>query len=196
MDEHQRFLDACLLQAAGRLSPEEALWLARTLAAHPDWHAELESAHELVRLSREVLAQQEAARPPLVGFEELMMHLTTASAAHTSSRTWLEAIIRWWQQPGTMGLVVAASSAMAIGLGIQTYRIDSLEPTGHTPVEQAQDDEAYRAGKAPDTVRLAVHFMPDASIAQVSALLAGHHLQVIDGPDSSQTYLIQAAGWH
>lgn len=192
MDEHQRFLDACLLHAAGRLPPDEALWLARTLQSHPDWQAELDSAHNLVRLSREVLAQQEAARAPLVGFDEVMARLPAAPTAGTASPPWLEAIVRWWQQPGAMGLVMATLSAMTIGLGIQTYRIAHMGTPRHAAVEQAEDGEGYRAGQAADTVRLAVHFMPDASVAQVSALLSSRHLRVIDGPDNSQTYLIQA----
>lgn len=184
MDERTRFEEACLLQACGRLPAEEAPWLARMLAAHPDWQQDLDAAHTLVQVSREVLAQRADEHPPLVRFEEVMALRPAAPPAR--QRAWLDALLRWWQQPGTLGLAVATFSALAIGLGLQTYRLDEArQSSAPTP--------ATRSAAPTGQAWISVHFKADAPIGQVSALLGAHHLQVIGGPDADQTYLLQVS---
>lgn len=182
MDERTRFQEACLLQACGRLPAEEAQWLARMLAAHPDWQQDLDAAHTLVQVSREVLAQRADEHPPLMRFEEVMALRPAAPPAR--QRAWLDALLRWWQQPGTLGLAVATFSALAIGLGLQTHRLDEARQSS-TPTP------ATRSAAPIGQAWISVHFRADAPIGQVSALLGAHHLQVIGGPDADQTYLLQ-----
>lgn len=190
MDERTRFQEACLLQACGRLPAEEAPWLARMLAAHPDWQQDLDAAHTLVQVSREVLAQRADEHPPLVRFEEVMALRPAAPPAR--QRAWLDALLRWWQQPGTLGLAVATFSALAIGLGLQTYRLDKAQ---HRPADMVDEGSpptpATRSAAPAGQAWISVHFRADAPIGQVSALLGAHHLQVIGGPDADQTYLLQ-----
>lgn len=186
MDERTRFKEACLLHACDRLPADEAQWLTRTLAAHPDWQQDLDAARTLVQVSREVLAQRAEERPPLMRFEEVMALRPTAPPAR--HRAWLEAVQRWWQQPGTLGLAVATCSALAIGLGLQTHRLDEARESSASSATSPTTRSAAPSGQA----WISVHFQADAPIGQVSALLGAHHLQVIGGPDADQTYLLQA----
>jgi len=75
MDERQRFRDACLLQAAGRLPADEAAWMAQALERNPDWLEDLTAACTLVQHSREALADREEERPPILSFDEVMATL-------------------------------------------------------------------------------------------------------------------------
>lgn len=188
MTERQRFLDACLLQAAGRLPPDEALWLTQTLHRHPEWHGDLDSAQAMVRLSREVIAQRAAARPPVMGFDEVREQLPAATPPHPQRSVWLAAVWNWWQRPRSMGLVLATVAAMAMGLGVQTYRIEGMGQPGSAGLDHGP---GYRSAQSPTLALLSLRFTPDARMDQVSALLRSRQLQVIAGPDSDQTYLVQ-----
>lgn len=189
MEERQRFLDACLLQAAGRLPADESRWLARTLNDHPEWQSDFDAAHELVRLTRETLRQQEDVHAPLVRFEDVMARLPAHAQTASVWSQWRQRCLQWWQQPGTIGVVMATLSAMAIGLGVQTHRLDQRNAPQEDVDTAATND---RSAKLAEQIHLAVRFMPDASMTQVSALLMRHHMQIIGGPDDNQTYLISA----
>ena len=187
MNERQRFLDACLLQAAGRLPLDEAQWLTQTLKKHPDWQSDLDSAQAMVRFSREAIAHREVSRPPVMSFDEVRARLPEAAPLQRRHPAWLAAVLNWWQRPSSMGLVLATVSAMAIGLGVQTYRIDGMSQTASGVVD---DGAGYRSADAAKQASLSLRVTPDATIGQVSTLLKGRQLRVIDGPDDDQTYLV------
>lgn len=170
--------------------------MTRMLAAHPDWQDDVDAAHTLVRVSREVLAERADERPPLMTFEEVMAQRPAAPAARPTPparyRVWLDALRRWWQQPGTLGLAVATFSALAIGLGVQTYRLDEAQHRSPDTADEGAPTPTYRSAAPTGQAWIALHFQPEATIGQVSALLCAHHLQLIGGPDADQTYLVRA----
>lgn len=206
MNERQRFQDACLLQAMGRLSADETAWLGQTLKAHPDWESDVDYANELVRQSREFITQHEAKRAPMLSFEEVMARLPVAKSSPAAEKTirlptvkskagvpaMLEKFMHWWSQPSAVGLVLASITALAVGLSVQTYRVDNMRQMDSETTETPTWGGTYRSGEGLDQITLAVRFTAEASLGQVSALLSTHRLQIVAGPDNDQTYLLQA----
>ena len=193
MDTRQRFLAACTLHACGRLPADEAQWLATVLQQHPTWQADLDQAHTLTRLTREVLHQREADRPAVMSFDEVMAQLPHAVSSHGSAApAWLHALVAWWQRPSTMGLATAAMAALAVGLGVQTHRLNDVQDMAEPASPQAEAP-IYRSGTSGPSARIALHLQPDATMQQVNDLLSLHHLQIVEGPDAQQVYQVHVA---
>lgn len=186
-DELQRFLDGAALLACGRVHPDEARWLAGALVEHPQWQEHVAAAEELARGVRDALAQREPDATSLPNFEEVMAGLpSTPRAREARPPSLRETLVRWWHAPGALGLATAAIAMLAIGLGVQTSRLQRAR--------LAMDDApvAWRGGEAEPMALLAIDFKPTSTIAQVDVLLAHAGLKIVDGPDANGTYLVRA----
>jgi len=159
----------------GKLDAADTARVEAYLGRHPDMQRQLALIAEE---QTAIIAGNEAIRPRLASADALLARTVTPGSA---AKSWLAGIadaVRDLFAAPTPGAVRWAAAAAAVVIFVQAMAVGTLltrEGGGY----QTASRPGIEAQVAPVAM---VAFTDKASIADISGVLAEHHLRIVDGP--------------
>ncbi len=176
----------------GRLTPEEIARVEAWLEAHPEGREQLALIREEMDTA---IADNEALPTPPAGAADRLMERVAAEPGTRARRLaagLLERLGAWVAAlaPEMRGGLVAAGLVLVIAQAAVIGLMAGREPATFETATGGAGGDAGTAAEA----EVIVSFAPDATAAEIDALLAETGARIVDGPKPGGLYALALAG--
>lgn len=185
-NDRVRFEGQSFLWACGKLDNKASAWMQEMLSRHPGLHSTIKRDADLVVQLRQALvdAREQQGERALVSFEQVRRALQQVKPERVTGT--LQA---WWQEqariPGRLSRwFLGVLLAVGVMIALQTQSL----------FKEDQVASEFRAidQRVPVAV-IEVVFKPEVPLADIRAQLSTLNMHIINGPDRTGLYEVEAA---
>ncbi len=175
-----RFEAQSVLFACGKLDAAEQAWMANMIASHPELAETANADRVLIEHTRSAVHARAAAHTePLVPFDALPKLPSAKDRQRALAQPWWQRIIDWWQRPATGAWAFASIVTLALLAGLQTMRMEQLNPDANAPVFRGPEGSSATSSPLIQAV-----FADGVTLGELRKTLAALKLEIVRGPNA------------